>query len=165
MNIKLKHRGCFVKTIILLLVLTLTTTFCGCGISSDMPFNGEISFHKISAVIPEKFIRDSTQSSADLWIFEHGNYKEYIILSRKDIEGEATTFLQTYVEYMKEQGSISEVTTFLEKDAVYSSYTRDEMFCQEILFAHGGSFYAIALRGGNEDEFRSLLDSVKIHVD
>lgn len=113
-------------------------------------------------MIPEKFIRDSTQSTEDLWIFEHGNYAEYIIISRKDINGDTVASLENYVDYMKEQGATSEITTFLEKDAVHSTYNLADIFCQEILFAHDGSFYAVALRGGTEEDFKNLLDTVNI---
>ena len=67
------------------------------------------------------------------------------------------------LEYMKEQGVASEITTFLENEAVHSAYTQDEVFCQEMLFAYNGSFYAIALRGGDEETFQSLLETVIIN--
>lgn len=151
-----------IKFIVLSVFFVVMLTLCGCSTHTSMPFNGQIDFHNISITIPEKYVRDSTQSSNDLWVFEHGFYSEYIIISRSDISGDTTASIEGYVNYMKQQGAVSDVTTFLEKEAVHSTYVKDEVYCQEMLFAYGGSFYAIALRGGNEEDFQSLLYTVKI---
>ena len=140
----------------------LITGLFGCGAFTNMPFNGPIRFHALSATVPEKFIRDSTRSSADLWVFEDGNYDECILFSHKPLGEDGDTSLDSYVDYMKEQGAASAITTFLEMDAVLSTYTKEGFFCQEILFAYDGAFYAVALRGGMEDEFSALLDTVSL---
>ena len=150
------------KTLLILLVL-LTLVFCyGCAPGIDMPFNGDIEFHSITLTVPERFIRDSTQSNEDLWVFEHGNYSEYVLISRKDITGDTTASLESYVEYMKENHADSEIVTFMEGDAVHSVYYMDEVFCQEMLFPYEGSFYAIALRGGTESSFEELTATIKL---
>jgi len=124
---------------------------------SQMPFNGDIEFHDILLTVPERFIRDSTKSNDDLWIFEYDNYSEYIIISRKDIAGEVQPALSDYVEYMKENGAESEM---LDNNTVLSTYYKDDVLCQEILFAYSNSFYSVALRGGTQDSFDEITDSL-----
>lgn len=147
------------KLISIFLVLIFVFSLCSC---SQMPFNGEIKFHNISLTIPERFIRDSTQSNDDLWIFEHNNYSEYIIISRKDIAGDVQSSLTDYVQYMKENGAESEIITFLNDDAVLSTYYQDDVFCQEILFAYNNSFYAVALRGGTQNGFEEIIETINL---
>ena len=157
----------FNKTIIritaMCMLFLIASVFCGCNSNTDMPFNGEISFHEISVTIPEDFIRDSSQSNDDMWAFEKDFYEKCIIISRTDINGDTTLSLKNYADYMEEQGAVSEVTTFSDKEAVHSTYTKDDEYCQEMLFAYNDSFYAVALRGGDENEFESLLSTVKIN--
>lgn len=152
----------FVKVLALLLILATVGSLAGCGSGTNMPYNGDTAFHGVSAEIPGDFIRDSVQSNEDLWLFEKDFYSAYIILSRQDITADAEASIDGYIAYMQEQGVAAQRETFLQKDAVSSTYTQDGMFCQEILFAHNGSFYTIALRGGTEEEFQSLLATVKI---
>ena len=79
------------KFFVTILCIVLLITCAGCMFStSDMPFNGDITFHEISMTSPTRFIRDSTQSTDALWIFERGNYSEYIILSCKAANGDTT---------------------------------------------------------------------------
>lgn len=144
-------------SIFLVLILVFTLSSC-----STMPFNGDIVFHDISLTIPERFIRDSTQSNDNLWIFEHGNYSEYIIISRKDTTGEVRSALMNYVKYMKENGAESEIISFLDNDAVLSTYYKDDVFCQEILFPYNASFYAVAIRGGTQDDFGEITDTISL---
>lgn len=145
-------------------VFALLGSLAGCHFQSysDMPFNGSVSFHNVNVTIPNSFIRNSTQSNQDLWIFEKGNNRQIIILSRKDITADTDASLESYVAYMKEQGADSQRGTFMEMDAVLSTYTKDDVFCQELLFAYNGSFCAIALRGGTNEEFQSLLNTVSV---
>lgn len=152
------------KTLVLILIVALLSSLAGCGIYSDMPYNGDINFHEMTATIPRDFIRDSTQSSEDLWVFEKGAYSQLIILSRSDITGDTVASLDNYAAYMKEQGANAQREIFLQMDAVLSTYTNDGVFCQEMLFAYNGSFYAIALRGATEDDFQLLLDTVNISI-
>ncbi len=139
------------------LMIVFILSLCAC---SKMPFNGPIEFHEITLTVPERFVRDSTQSKEDLWVFEHGNYSEYIIISRKDITGEAQTALRDYVDYMKENGAESEMVSFLNDNAVHSTYYQEEEFCQELLFAHNNAFYAVALRGGDQKGFEEIVNTI-----
>ena len=143
-------------------LLLMVTILSGCIGSSKMPFNGDITFNEITLTIPERFIRDSTQSNDDLWVFEHDNYSEMILISRSEIVGDVTLSLETYIDYMKEKDAESSMTTFLDKDAVFSSYYIDDVFCQEILFPHNDHFYAVALRGGTEEGFEEISKTVAI---
>ncbi|MBR5472798.1 MAG: hypothetical protein IKU82_02280 [Clostridia bacterium] len=147
------------KLINIFLVLILAISLCSC---SQMPFNGTIEFHDISLTIPERFIRDSTQSNDDLWIFEHSNYSEYVIISRKDVTGEVQSSFEDYVEYMHENGAESEIVTFLNDSAVLSTYYLEDVFCQEILFEYNNSFYAVALRGGTQSGFKEITDTINL---
>ena len=150
------------KLFLIISAIFMLIVASGCSSSSKIPFNGSIQFHKISAIIPEKYIRDSTQSTDDLWIFEHGAYSEYILISRSDINGEISSSLENYVNYMKENNAESEIGSFLETDAVYSTYYIEDILCQEILFSYDDSFYAIALRGGDENGFNEIVNTVKV---
>lgn len=144
-------------SVFLVLVLFFSLSAC-----SKIPFNGTIEFHSISLTIPEKFIRDSTQSNDDLWVFEHNNYSEYIIISRKDITGDVQSSITNYTEYMKENNATSEIVSFSNNDAVHSTYYNDDVFCQEILFAYNNSFYAVALRGGTQSGFEEIIDTISL---
>ena len=144
------------------LLIMICTAFAlyGCQPGTDMPYNGDVSFHAVTVSVPEDFIRDSTRSNSDLWCFEKGFYDQIIILSRDDMDGDVSASLDSYLAYMIEQGCESNRTTFMQLDAVHSTYTQNDQYCQEMLFAYHGSLYAIALRGGTEEDFQSLLDSV-----
>lgn len=130
---------------------------------STMPFNGEIAFHKISLTIPDNYIRDSTQSTADFWVFEKGFYSQYIMLSRKDLQGHTDDVLNNYIDYLRAQGVDSQRDTFLQTEAVRSESSQQDMVWREMLFAHDGSLYAIAMRGGTAEELQTLLDTVVLH--
>lgn len=149
------------KVLAILVTLSVLLIFGGCSgmiPTSTMPFNGDIQFHDITLTVPTRFIRDSTQSNEDFWVFERGGYAEYVLLSKKT----ASTTLNEYMLYMQENGANSEMVTFLDGDAVLSSYTKDGLYCQEILFIHNGAAYAIALRGGTEAGFKEITDTVAI---
>lgn len=150
------------RIVALFTVLITLLSLVSCGFGSDMPYNGDVAFNGITVSIPKKFIRDSTQSTDDLWIFEKGFYKQFIIISRNDLVGEVGEVLDGYVEYMKAMECDSKRTTFAGCEAVQTTYTQDGQFCQEMLFVYNSSIYAVALRGGAEEEFKSLLDSVKL---
>lgn len=153
------------KVFLIYLILSILILLGGCVPRTQMPFNGDVSFHNISVTIPEKFIRDSTQSNEDFWVFEKGNYTEYILISRKDYSGNVKAGLEEYVDYMKGNGANSKITTFLDGDAVLTTYTREGEFCQEMLFPHKGAFYAVALRGGTEVAFQELCASIQLIKD
>lgn len=151
------------RMIAMVLLLILALSPMGLAAQSNMPFNGEIAFHKISLTIPSSYIRDSTQSTEDLWIFEKGFYSKYIMLSRKDFQGDVDEILDSYVEYLHEQGMNSQRDTFLELEAVRSESTQEEVVWREMLFVHDGALYAVAMRGGTEEELQALLDTVAVH--
>lgn len=150
------------RIVALFTALIALLSLVSCGFGSDMPYNGDVTFNGITVSIPQKFIRDSTQSTRDLWVFEKGFYKQLIILSRNDLGGEVGEVLDGYVDYMKSMQCDSKRTTFADCEAVHTTYTQDGQFCQEMLFVYNSSTYAVALRGGTEEEFKSLLDSVKL---
>lgn len=150
------------RVFIIFMVAFICVFTCGCVNRSEMPFNGEVEFHSISVTIPEKFIRDSTQSTEDFWVFERGIYSELILISRKDIEGDVSSLLDAYVESMRKVDADSERITFLDGDAVLSTYYSEDVYCQEILFPYDNSFYAVALRGGDETAFKEITDTIKL---
>lgn len=146
--------------VIFLIVCFVACLLSGCGRREKMPFNGDIQFHDITAVIPNSFIRDSTKSNDDLWVFEKNRYKSMIIMRRTDVSADVDEELDNYVQDMLERGADSSRGEFLLTDAVLSSYYLDNVFCQEILFVYNNSFYAFALRGGTETEFQELLNDL-----
>jgi len=141
-----------------LLALCILLTSCSL---TDMPYNGSIEFHDIAMTVPDKFVCDSVQSTDDLWIYEYDQFAEYILISRKEYSADVQTTLEKNMEYMVEEGAQCQLVTFLGVDALMSTYTLDEVFCQELLLPCNGAFYAIALRGGTEADFQALLDSVR----
>lgn len=132
------------------------------GCNSSMPFNGETAFHSITLTVPDDFIRDSTQSTEDFWVFECDNYSKCILLSRSDASGDARQICEDYVELMQERGTDSQIITFLNNDAVHSTYYQDDLFCQEIVFVYDNSSYAVALRGGTEEEFIKIMGTIAL---
>jgi hypothetical protein len=147
---------------LLAIVLSAALLLSGCGNTSTMPFNGDMTFHSISIHIDDRFIRDSTQSTDDMWIFERGGYKEYVILSRKNAAEDPSSYLPVYAESMEGVGAETKIAEFWGSDAVFSTYEKDGIYCQEVLFPHNGSYYAIALRGGTEEGFAELIGTVTL---
>lgn len=147
---------------ILIIILLSIYVLSGCIFipRNKMPFNGNIQFHDIKAVIPDDFIRDSTQSNEDMWIFEKGSYRKYIIIQRSDIKTDVDTDLDDYVQLMLERGADSSRGKFLNVEAVLTTYYLDDLYCQEILFVYNDMYYAFTLRGGTEEEFQSLLNDL-----
>lgn len=169
----MKHTRSLRRAALLFVLLALVFSLSGCAIitnilynsmpGSDMPFNGEITFHAIGATVPKDFIRDSTQSKDDAWLFEKNRYTQMIILTRNDMTYDADTEMAYYLAYMHSMDVDAQRTSFRGCPAVHSTYTRDGVFCQEMFFAHAGSLYAVALRGGDEAQFNALLDTVVLH--
>ncbi len=153
------------RLIATLLITALLLSCVGCFSGTNMPFNGDISFHDMTMTIPADFIRDSTQSDDNLWVFEKGRYTQMIILKRNDLTAEENDTLQGYADYMQEVGATTATVDFNGQKAVYTTYTKEEVFCQELLFVYSNSSYAIALRGGSEADFDSLLSSVAFPAD
>lgn len=142
-----------------LLLLSSLLTLIACK-KSEMPFNGVIEFHDITAVIPDSYVRDSTQSTDDFWVFEKGGYKEYILLSRTVSKEDPAAVLDDYEDAMRDVGAETTRGNYLNTDAVISKYEKDGLYCQEIFFSCSGSFYSFALRGGTEKEFTDLLGDI-----
>ena len=147
----------FKFTLLLCLILFLC---CASASASrvNMPFNGEITFHGIQLTVPENFIRDSTQSSDDFWVFERNWYSAVLLISRNS-QPDASS-MQDYSAFMESIGAEIASEPFLHTEAAVFTYYNEDTCCREIMFEYRGSIYAIALRGGDEAEFRSILDSV-----
>ena len=152
------------RTLCLLLCLVLICCVSGCFKNeSSMPFNGEITFHQIKLTIPSEYVRDSTQSNEDVWLFEQGWYKKTIVIMHRQHQYEPSQYISSYADGMQQQGIQSESTTFMGMPAAMSSATRENgVYWQELSFAMDGVFYAIALNGGTEAEFQALLDTLSI---
>ena len=144
----------------LILILCLLICITGCSRVSNMPFNGEVKFHRITLTVPYRFLRDTTQSNTNFWVFARDSYAEYVLISRKEVKKDVDTALTDYIAAMQKEGADSQRTTFLGKDAVLTKCTIDDVYCQEILFVHDNSFYAVALRGGDEAGFKEITDTI-----
>ena len=152
-----------IKTIVAFsLVFAVLILLSGCiGPTYNMPFNGDVVFHDLSVTIPGDFIRDSTQSNDDLWVFEKGMYKQIIILSRNDAEEDAPEQINALMEWYE---SIGGTTAPIEgyENAYQAVYTKDDVMCREVVFIYADSLYAIAIRGATEEEFAALLKTVTV---
>ena len=156
-------KSIFIRIIAVCFLLLFAGVSAGWGERSTMPFNGEIAFHKISLTIPDNYVRDSTQSTENVWVFEKGFYSRHIILSRQDAQNDTGRQLDAYAEYLKEQGMTSERTVFLELEAVRSEGMPGDKMWREMCFAHDGSIYAVAMIGSSEEDMQMLLDTVAVH--
>ena len=152
---------------VLLSTVLLVPAFSGCAVikllkqGTSMPFNGTVSFHDITVDIPESYIRDSTSSDEDHWVFESGWYSKLIILSRSVAGSDPMSGLADYEAYLTEMGFECEEGYLADCPALRSSGTlEDGKLQREMLFFYNGYFYAVALRDGTEDEFWDLVDSI-----
>ncbi len=140
--------------------LLLVFSLSGCAVLDrflEMP-ETEVTFYDLNITLPPAFIRDSTQSDDYLWVYEKGFYAQTILLSIKTLDGDVDQVLDGYVAYIQEHGDTSQRTTFLEQQAVRSTFiAADGAQAQEMLFVYNGYCYAISLRGGTEQEFNDLL--------
>ena len=143
--------------LVLLTVLLNGLTSC---VNPGMPMNGKANFHDITITIPGSFARDAMQSYEDFWIFNNEDDKQMILMSYREITGDQEALLANYVADIKARGGQTTSESFLQMECVLATYTIEDVFCQEIVFAYGGSFYAVALRGGTQEEFQSLLETV-----
>lgn len=150
------------KMLSMILLVSMLLTLGGCFGMARMPFNGDITFHDITLTVPEKYIRDSTKSDEDTWIYEYDSYAEYIVIMRKDFSGDESAALEDYVAYMKENKAESEVVSFQDGSAVHTTYTKNNQFCQELLFIHGDSVYAVALRACPRATFEEVTKTIAL---
>ena len=63
---------------------------------------------------------------------------------------------------MTGNGADSSLTEFLGRAAVHTVYYVENVYCQEILFCYDNSFYAVALRGGTEEGFREIAETIAL---
>lgn len=154
------------RTFSLLICFVLMFSLAGCFQNqSDMPFNGDITFHQIKMTIPSEFIRDSVQSSEDVWMFEQGWYKKTIVIMRSQIQDDPTAYINAYASGLQNKQIQSETGEFIGYPAAKSSATREDgVFWQELSFVVNSDFYAIALNGGTEADFLALIDTVSIDI-
>lgn len=124
-----------------------------------MPFNGDVTFHDISLYVPEDYIRDSTKSNDGLWVYEYNHYTSYILIHRGEV-GNPDTDLESYGAYISEHGGSIKQSKILDVDSIDLTYTQDNKECRETAFIYNGSIYSVALRGGSEEEFTALRDSI-----
>lgn len=154
-------RTCSACVVFLLIVLCALQP-CALAAVKDMPFNGDVCFHDICVSIPDAYIRDSTQSTADFYLFERGWFSSVIMLSREDAPDDPEGWIEGYRVYLQSQGASSEWTEFQGMRALESQQLRGGVLWQEMYFACEGSLYAVAVNGGSEAEFAALLDTVRM---
>ena len=76
----------------------------------------------MNVTIPSSFIRDTTQSSDDIWVFECNNYKSYIMLIHGALEMQGgMTSPEEYCESLQATGATSEVTSYRGYPCVYTT--------------------------------------------
>ena len=148
----------------ILLALSLLLLTCGCIDRQDMPFNGKVSFYDIEVTVPDRFVRDSFSSTDEMWIFEYDRYSEYILIYAAESSSASSPHsgLEKYMNTMLSRNAESEIIPFLDREAVISSYYKEDLYCREIFFYHNGYAYSVALRGGTDEAFAEIADSIKI---
>lgn len=150
---------------IVILSLLLIGSTAGCSLlggSSDLPPT-EVTFYDIKISLPYGYIIDSTQSDEYLRVYEKGFYKSLIILSIDAFEGDPAEWLDGYADYLNQNGGTAERTTFMENDAVYSTFTDKEgKLGREMMFVYNNYCYAVSLRGGTEQDFEDLLVTITL---
>ncbi len=146
-----------------MLSLLLIGVMSGCALfdrPDDLPPT-EVTFYDIKISLPYGYIIDSTQSDSYLRVYEKGFYKSMILLSIDAFEGDPTEWLDGYADYINQSGGTAKRTTFMENDAVLSSFTDKEgKLGREMMFIYHNYCYAVSLRGGTEQDFNDLLATV-----
>ena len=153
--------------IILSFIMLLSFTACSFGVKeqTDMIFNGNVQFHGMKIIIPDDFVKDSNESTDELWVFEKGNYDEYILLSYKTPE-DPSSAMHAYADSISEKGANIQDGWFIDDEAIMASYTsNDDKETYEIMFAHGDGLFSIAYRGGTQDDIYAITDTVKFGED
>ena len=136
---------------------------------AEMPFNGDVTFHDMHVTIPKSFIRDSTQSSEDVWVFERRNYTDYIMLFRGALEMQGgLTTPENYCEIMQAGGAESEVTDFQGLPCVYTvSIANNGMYATEAVVFVNDTTYALTMCTKNEadmEEYETIYASLSFDV-
>ena len=148
----------FLNLILLMAICMIVLTGCGMDNGmSDMPFNGEVFFHDLSIEIPEDFIRDSTKSNENQYVFEKDNYNVVIVLSKQNTNGYSLRNIVNGAE--SENGTVlnydDEYTTcdieYILSDGTYS-YTHSQIYNDDR--------YQIIVQGKNEADVKSVYDTV-----
>lgn len=142
------------KKIAFLLVAILSISlFMGCKALIDK----KISLQDITVTIPKEYSFDKNQSEDNYMVFQQDGYFKSIVLTCD----EAIFTAQEYIEAMSEAGITSQTGKLGQLDCIYSNYDVDGKVCQEALFFYGSNVYAVSIRGGEDGEFQSLLDSLQ----
>lgn len=150
-------------TVILSLLLIGGTTGCALFDKPDDLPPTEVTFYDIKIYLPYGYIIDSTQSDAHLRVYEKGFYKSMILLSIDAFEGDPAEWLDGYADYLNQNGGTAERTTFMENDAVYSTFTdQGGKLGREMMFVYNNYCYAVSLRGGTEQDFEDLLATITL---
>lgn len=154
----MKHNS---RILFIILPLVLIICLAGCCTTYNMPFNGDMVFHDFSLTIPENFIRDSTQSNDDQWIFECGMYQQLIILKRTTATESAPEDLENLMlEYVTTGGIATSIEPY--ENAYRTQYNKDGVDCHEVLFIYGDSVYCFAMHGVTEEEFTDFLNTITV---
>lgn len=104
-------------------------------------------------------MRDSTRSNEELWVYERDHYASYILIHKGE-PGKQNTDLEAYGAYITEQGGSAEQNTIGDVASVDLSYMQDNKECRETVFIYRDILYSVALRGGSEQEFTALKNSI-----
>lgn len=73
--------------VLIVLCIILIFGFVMKGKTSTIPFNGSVVFYDLSIEIPKDFIRDSTKSNDNQYVFEKNNYDVIIVISKQNTNG------------------------------------------------------------------------------
>lgn len=139
--------------IVLALVLMLAM-FAGCKPVADR----NVTLGEMTVKMPKEYELDKGQSDDIVRIYQSGGYTKCIMLSKN----EAVYTAQDYITAMLDAGSQSDIGKLGDMECVYSTYKVDERPCEEVLFFYNGSAYSLALRSGDEGEFETLINSIKL---
>lgn len=123
----------------------------------NMPLTGSVKFWDINLDLPKEYVRDSTCSTIDEFIYESGNYKKYIVLTY----AYSGYDMEDYYDLMSDRGCDVEYRDILSSKSVVSRWYDDEdKYRQEVYMKVKGGTYAIMLCGGDEEEFEALIEEI-----
>ncbi len=148
------------NVVLVLLMIIGMFVLSGCGINgtNDMPFNGDVLFYDLSIEIPEDFIRDSTKSNENQYVFEKNNYDVIIVLSKQNTNGYSLRNIVNNAEnengtvlYSDEEYTICDIKYIL-NGGVYS-FTHSEIYNEDR--------YQIIVQSKNETKAKQVYDDLK----